>query len=359
MGVKSALASNETITVTNFSFQFAVVSQDSNPSAATGNSKSDSLPQRLIRCNDSPCSPPFLQIEKPIQAEQSTQASAPTPVEEATFNNKQTQEISESTKFSEPTQVIELSQMSNMSTQINIPSSQTSQPTEVNESNYPLPNICNPVTATVTALPTPSSRISSTRECPSVVITNVMPSTKISNCSAIRACPSGMLTTPVLSEAPRGTGLGAYVGVIAFLGVLIFVIIGSAIITVRLKSRKLLKTGGNRMSSSWWNRTPLGGSATSLIIQPLNTKRLKSEKIQEFERGFREYDTEAQRPKSAYLRMKDDIGEKQRWRDSLSTIPESYSEESEKSLERTPSEKRVGRLFDERTRSKYYRTGDV
>jgi len=338
--------------VTNFSFRFAITGPDGIPSAETEDAKSDGLPQRLISCNDIPCSPPFLQADESVQAIEST------PVEGTTQINEPTQ-TSESTRVAESTQVASPTQI-NTSVQISVPT-QTKEPTQINEPDPPLSDTCIQRTVTITVSSSSPSRIASTGDCPSVVVTTIISPPRQSNCLGTGACPSGISAIPFLSEPTQKTGLGARIGVITFLGVLVLVVIGSAIITIRLKRSKLQETTENRSSSSWWNPTPLGGSLTNLIVQPLRINKNGSEKSQEVKSGFGEYDSEAQRPKSVYHRMKEDTGDAKRWRDSLSTIQESDSGDPEKSraLQRTLSEKRVGRLFDERTRSRYYGTGDI
>lgn len=145
------------------------------------------------------------------------------------------------------------------------------------------------------------------------------------------------------------------------MSVLLLVIVGSVITTIRLRKNGLLESTDKRASSGWWNLTPIRGSLTSLIVQPLNINKEGRKKRQESTEELGNIDPEGQRPISAYSMMKEDTGEIQRWRDSLSTIQESDTGGSEKglTLQRTLSEKRVGMFFDEKTRSKYYGTGDI
>lgn len=233
---------------------------------------------------------------------------------------------------------------------------QAIEPTQVGP---PTSQACIPRTVTVTALPA-TSKLSSIEECTPAVTMTMLRSTP-SNCPGLGACASSIPATSPLSEASKRTGLSPYIGVIVFLGILVLVIIGSAIITIRLKKKKARQASENRQSASWWNRTPLGGSLTNLLVKPLNINKDGSKSSQDSKTGFGEYDAEAQRPQNAHLRMKEESMGKERWRDSLSTIQESDFGGSEKGLElqRTKSERRVGRLFDERTRSKYYGTGDI
>jgi hypothetical protein len=147
------------------------------------------------------------------------------------------------------------------------------------------------------------------------------------------------------------------------MGVFVVVLIIGVFVAVRLEK----PDGKTRFSPSrsWWNKTPpqsLNLSVAPLKIVKKSTDTNKKERRSTASNG---YDTtwlaelEASRPKSVYgtsagyLRM--DEKRDERWeRDSMRTVRE--IEEKEFFGRR---EKRAGRVFDERVRSRFYGTGVV
>lgn len=169
-----------------------------------------------------------------------------------------------------------------------------------------------------------------------------------------------------------------------FIGVFVVIIIVAVVAAFRLERRRRQPSQGS--SKNWWNKTPPGGSIDlekeEMKIAPLKIIKKEKERRSREKLGSGEYDgawlaqLEISRPRSVYgqsdanlQRFRDGRDsrtfEEPEWDDrrgsveSLSTIVEL----DEKELPTPPptggKEKREGRVFDERTRSRYYSMGAV
>ncbi|KAH8592739.1 hypothetical protein B0O99DRAFT_228978 [Bisporella sp. PMI_857] len=185
-------------------------------------------------------------------------------------------------------------------------------------------------------------------------------------------CNPRIATVTALPTPSKDSGLGTYIGVIIFLSVLVIITMTSAIIVLRLRKRKArpaatTNTSTSSSGSSWWNNS---ASSLSLIVQPLNMIKDQNKKeanYASYAARRRTYDLarlsrlEISRPKNVYggpaglSGGQGDFKEKDQKRDSLSTIEE-RSRDGGDEASKPGREKREARFFDERTRSRYYRT---
>ena len=183
-------------------------------------------------------------------------------------------------------------------------------------------------------------------------------------------CIPRIATVTVLTAAPsispsNDSPLRAYIGIVVFLSVFILILLGSGIAVLRLKKKKSRTlVSKNSSNSSWWNASV--SSLSSLMVQPLSIKKTsaKPHRISKPLPNLNPIVIPRPRSVSSIYSyhdptvsvMRETYPEHQTQRDSLSTIEEvSIHEKDTEMTVATPGrEKRVGRLFDEKTRSRYY-----
>jgi hypothetical protein len=168
--------------------------------------------------------------------------------------------------------------------------------------------------------------------------------------------------------------------VIIFIGIFIVIIIIAVIAAFRLERRK--RKPSKASNKNWWNKTPPAGSIDlekeEMKIAPLTIIKKEKERRSRERLGSGEYDgawlaqLEISRPKSVYGQAD---GNYQRFRDGRDsrTFEEPEWDDRRDSVESLSTiveldekgfisptggkEKREGRVFDERTRSRFYSTG--